>query len=425
MQDSIATASRDVLRIKRRKLSYLSFRGPQEVLRRLRPLGKLDSVTFAPPLSDRSTLSDIRNRLGWYFPRGTVEEKQLLVQVDPGLDTSTDDLPDCQRMYETEHLPIEFVSSSDRDWVATDTDAFALHDATGRFSARAVRQLRSLFFLDPTFYSGVEAGTWGTFSTLLRDEPEDDSEELFRRFRSDVEAATRAYVFATGPSLDKAMEMEFEEDSITIICNSIVRDDALLEHLDPDVLVFADDVFHFGPSEYAARFREDMESTLEQYDCRAIVPKRFQGLMAAHYPHLEFIGIEGQNVDEPIFPTPNKLEVMSTGNIMTLFMLPIASSLAEEVFIVGADGRKENESYFWEHNDDAQYDDSVMKTAVDCHPSFFRDRVYTDYYDQHVRTLTDFIEYGEASGIKYASLTESYVPCLRDRYRSPAAVGLN
>jgi hypothetical protein len=107
---------------------------------------------------------------------------------------------------------------------------------------------------------------------------------------------------------------------------------------------------------------------------------------------------------------------MGTANIMTLLMLPIASSLTDRIHIIGADGREEDESYFWEHSDIAQYDDDMMKTAIDSHPSFFRDRIYTDYYDQHIQTLEKMIAYGERQGLEYISLTESYIECLQNRY---------
>jgi hypothetical protein len=108
---------------------------------------------------------------------------------------------------------------------------------------------------------------------------------------------------------------------------------------------------------------------------------------------------------------------------MTLFMLPIAMSLTSDVRIVGADGRKESSSYFWEHSDSAQYEDELMSTVAETHPSFFRDRVYEDYYQQHVDTLTEMIEYGERDGIGFVNLTNSYIPCLAERRVNPEELG--
>jgi hypothetical protein len=177
-------------------------------------------------------------------------------------------------------------------------------------------------------------------------------------------------------------------------------------------------VFHFGPSKYAHEFREDAAAVLQNYDCVAAVSTPKRSLLAGHYPEIseQIIEIESVSSDLPRFPTHRSLDVMGTSNIMTLLMLPIASSLTDRIHILGADGREEDESYFWEHSDIAQYDDDMMKTAVDSHPSFFRDRIYTDYYDQHVQTLEEMIEYGERQGLEYVSLTESYIECLQSRY---------
>jgi hypothetical protein len=56
-----------------------------------------------------------------------------------------------------------------------------------------------------------------------------------------------------------------------------------------------------------------------------------------------------------------------------------------------------------------------MNTAFETHPAFFRDRVYTDYYQEHVDILTDMIEYGEKEEVEYESVTPSYIPCLNLR----------
>jgi hypothetical protein len=233
--------------------------------------------------------------------------------------------------------------------------------------------------------------------------------------------ADAAYVFATGPSLDEALDFDFPENSIKIVCNSIVKNEELLEQIDPDIIVFADPVFHFGPSRYAEEFRKDLSTTLHNYDCMAAFPNQYYKLLSHHYPELcnQFIQLESKSSDEPIFPTAEKLQVMGTSNIMTLFMLPIAMSLSDELYIIGADGREDNESYFWKHSDTAQYNDELMRSVAETHPSFFRDRVYEDYYDQHVQTLTEMIEYGEANGIESYNLTHSYIPCLRERSITP------
>jgi hypothetical protein len=101
--------------------------------------------------------------------------------------------------------------------------------------------------------------------------------------------------------------------------------------------------------------------------------------MLGHYPKTEFLALPTVRTDSPRFPKAADLRVKSTGNIMMLFMLPVASALTDDVNIIGADRPEEGESYFGEHNESAEYDDAIMRSAVETHPSFFRDRIYMDY----------------------------------------------
>jgi hypothetical protein len=101
---------------------------------------------------------------------------------------------------------------------------------------------------------------------------------------------------------------------------------------------------------------------------------------------------------------------------MTLYMLPVASAIAEEVYVIGADGREKNEHYFWKHHETTQYGD-LLSSVRDAHPSFFRDRNYNAYYEEHCRTIEELMRYGESHGVRYHSLTPSRIPALANRSR--------
>ena len=114
------------------------------------------------------------------------------------------------------------------------------------------------------------------------------------------------------------------------------------------------------------------------------------------------------------FPTKDSFWVQSSGSIITYMMIPMASVLTNNIYILGADGRDKKESYFWKHNKTVQFHD-LMNTVFETHPSFFRDRDYLSHYDIHVEYLTKMIEFGEKRGIKYFSLSDSFVPALHNR----------
>ena len=195
-----------------------------------------------------------------------------------------------------------------------------------------------------------------------------------------------------------------------------MKNDEFFEYIkNPDILCFADPVFHFGSSEYSAMFRDTTLNVAKKYTMYILIPYYSLPLLLFHYPKLKeyLIGIKFCNNIN--FPSKDKLKIKSTANILTGFVLPIASSIANEIYILGADGRKKDEKYFWRHSKKAQFSD-LMETAFNVHPSFFRDRLYSEYYSKHCRFLKKLIEYGEKRGKRYYSLTKSFIPVLADRY---------
>lgn len=420
MDSAIATASADLLRIRARRAGHLAYRGLQKVVPGSEPESGVRSVLLYPPVDSPRQLGDLRSRLGWYLPSELTDGCEVHVGLPTGIGLDPGgaaDPPDALVQYDTDHLRWVAHPPGELGAVAAEVDAVLLWDASRRYSPVALRHLPRVFVVDPAYYSGVPSWNWLRLSAAARRERPDPSSEVFGRLERTFADASDAFVFATGPSLDDAFEFEFPDDALTVVCNSIVRNEDLLDHLDPDVLVFADQVFHFGPTRYAHAFREDAAAALREYDCVGVVPARHRSLFTGHYPDLadSVVGIEPVPADAPIYPSRDRLEVMETGNVMTLFMLPVASALADRVTVVGADGRREDESYFWEHSETAQYGDELMNGVAESHPAFFRDRVYEDYYRKHVETLAAMLEDGERRGRTYRSLTPSYVEALRRR----------
>jgi hypothetical protein len=411
MEKSVATASRNLIAIKRRKYSHYAYRGLQLLLER--DNRKLQEVLVYPDIENASKLGELRNRLAWYLPPKTMNQ-DLNILVPTELPLGAGSAPPNQGEYSTDHLPLQRVQPNNIDECAREADALLTWDATARTNLTALKNFRKIEIVDPDYYAGFESYNWGALTSKLRVDVGAGA-EYFGALEERFCNSDRSYVFATGPSLSRAQEMDFEDNSLKIVCNSIVKNDEMLAHIEPDVLVFADPVFHFGPSRYAQRFREDAATALRRHDCLAVIPQRHRSLFAGYYPEINVVGLSSKDTATPLFPQRDSLEVMSTNNIMTWFMLPIASAITDEINIIGADGREKGESYFWEHNEDAQYDDDLMKSAVDTHKSFFRDEIYSDYYEQHCETLSSFIQHGELQGKEYRTLTDSHVDCLAER----------
>jgi hypothetical protein len=243
----------------------------------------------------------------------------------------------------------------------------------------------------------------------------DPVEVGLRRLREKVGPAREAAVLATGPSASLA---NFDDSAdVRITCNSAVRDRELIRRFRPNIICFTDPVFHFGPSRYAAEFRNDALRAAEDVDALIVCGHRFAGALLDLEPalHDRLVVIPQQDGGPWRWPTRRNPTVRQGGNVMTTLMLPIAFLLADRVTIAGADGRQPTEKYFWRHNPQLQYSDEMMKTVFDSHPSFFRYIDYRDYHDEYCRSLEDLIQVGERAGKRVSAVTPSWIPALQRR----------
>lgn len=249
-----------------------------------------------------------------------------------------------------------------------------------------------------------------------RDEDLKKSKEKLKIALAKIGNQRKAYVFGTGPSLEKAFGMSFN-DGISIVCNSIVKNEKLMNHIKPIVIVFGDPIFHAGCSAYAGQFRLDLYSALEKFQCFVFVPFRDYALYMANIPDKfksQIVGVPLEHLKTPNLNIKSSFKVMSTSNIITLLSIPISCSISKEINILGCDGRQiEDNKYFWNHHKDSQINEH-METIKQCHPAFF-DIDYDDYYFTHCDIFETMLSHGESLGHSFHNLTKSYIPALKIR----------
>jgi len=417
MESKLIAAQR-LFHIKCRQVSDLTFRTLRKAGKRIS--NQPDTVTdvlIYPAIKNKEELNEIINKLAWYLPPDVVTPHTIHIAANAKSTGPITGSPDSQPEYERNHLNINFIDSKEVPKKVSDSDLILCHNFYQSISKSILSNIGRVVIIDPDFYRATEVSEWIGGTTKLRRMPQHKSHKKFLSLEELAADYEDSFVFATGPSLEEAYSYEFPDDSLKIICNGIVRNKELMDHIDPDVLTFADPVKHFGPSEYAHDFRKNIASIVQNYDCMIAIPLSKYDILAGQYPDISeyIIGIEPVDSDIPRFPTHNSLDVMRTSNIMTSLMLPIASSLTNRVHIIGADGREGSESQIWEYSNAVQYDD-MMRTAIDSHPSFFRDKRPEKLYRQHVQTLSDIIKYGEKQCLEYVSLTKSHIECLQERH---------
>ncbi|MCA1822700.1 MAG: hypothetical protein ABR520_08720 [Mycobacteriales bacterium] len=364
--------------------------------------GRADYLTVWPPPESRRSLSDVAARVNWYLPNLAIPV-HVPTRADLALDAES-----------VPYLDPSLVHI--RGWTA-DRPAgrpwYLLPDVRPTTIARAGARLRRSAVVDPNLSLTSEyLGYRRVHAALTASVPV--TGKAFGAFLDATPRGRDAFVLGTGPSAGLVDPASVTAD-VRIVCNSTVRNAELIARLQPTVIVCADPVFHFGPSRYAATFREDLARALDLCDAFVVTGEYFAALLEAHYPRIARRVVPVAFAGSLNIPTATDPRVSDSGNILTLLMLPLAFALADVVDVAGCDGRRPSENYFWQHSPLTQYSDELMQTVFDAHPSFFRHRSYTDYYERHCQLLEELISLGESRGKQVRGVTPSWIPALARR----------
>lgn len=241
----------------------------------------------------------------------------------------------------------------------------------------------------------------------------------FSRLAERLGRAPFAYLVGTGPSARRALDHDLS-DGVRIVCNTVVLDDELMAHVRPDILAFADPIFHFGPSTYAQRFQEAVVAQAAKHEFAIVTTERNVPLLRAHAPEIaeRVIGLRQGNAS-----WPDNLDlrahpaVRPYPNVLTMLMLPVAATMARQIALIGFDGRDPRDDYFWRHGSTVQLDQELKDIRL-VHPGFF-DLDYANYYDEHIAATERLFASLEERGTGIRPMTESYIPALRRRAIPP------
>jgi len=417
----------------------------------------LKNIVYYPAVRDNKTLGDLFNRVSWYFPDSENSKANVIILVKDDLlkvDPRSLVPPDYEYNYIGKSTKIRMNSA--KDFNLSDADAIMVWDKRSLFSPIILSYMNKVNIVDPTYYFSVEADAHRRmYNKTVTDKNHEKFLELSRKnYRDLIEKMKiydRAYLFGTGPSLEKhGMDFDYD-DGFRVVCNSIVKNKDLMNHIKPHLLVLGDAVHHMSPSHYTAIFWRDVLKAVNKFQCNILTEDYHLPLILAHFPGLKskLIGLDVPGVwdmsikeilemilrrptkipwfdkipghDEKFnFPTPDKMYVRLTGSVLPSHMIPVASAICKNIFIIGADGRdpggrQPDEKYIWSYSSTCQYDE---RTSMRTNPSYYRDRPLTEDFDIYCENFDDLVRYGELKGKKYFSLTPSYIPALARRFCS-------
>jgi len=226
---------------------------------------------------------------------------------------------------------------------------------------------------------------------------------------------SKAFVFGTGPSVTGAFEHDFS-DGYRIICNTLIKNKELMKHIKPNFLAALDGIYHFGISKYACQFREDLEVFIQENKCMVLVPEdEYSNFIYYYSKYRDFILPVSYDTQDINLDMKKVFQTKGVPNVLNRLLLPLSSSLSNEIYFLGFDGRKNNDLHFWSSSEKINYEDLKVYHQM-AHPGFFR---YTDYlkYAETQSELSEIIiSLGEKVGKKYYSLNESTNTAFKKRY---------
>ncbi len=419
--EKIVYGKRRHLSIFFRKINHRIFLAIQFVHRKLI---KKDSgiipktILVYPAVSEKSMLAEILTRMSWTYPVNGNRSIYIVTNIKGSLHEFSD--LKYQYPYYKGNSNIYFIDIKRMNIFLNTSEILLVYKSKCQYSLLFSKNFSKVKMIDPFYFSVEESNhmKFGYYNTLAQHEKamyRSLSELNFAQFKERNKRKEEAYIFVTGPSFNNYKEFTYKQNSLKIVCNTIVKDDEFLEYIGgPDIIAFADPAFHFSTNLYAKEFRDLVVKNIKRYNSYILVPQATVPLLVLNYPEIrdKIIGLSRSG--DITIPSENNLKTKPTGSIITFMMIPFASAFAKQVYIVGADGRQKKENYFWKHNDKVQLT-SLMEAVYTTHPSFFRDRDYSNHYRKHCKYFEELLEFGEKKHIRYYSLTNSFIPALQKR----------
>jgi hypothetical protein len=382
------------------------------------------SILLLPVFINKDDFVDQISRLRWYVPEKYLNKK-ITVLIDEKLKGSVEKpiYPSAHRIMPSpdvlNNINVEYVNNK---FKVPKSDIYCIWKFS--FKKHLKLLLTRPFYIriiDPYFYKYAESHTYPAllwydiYTTSQRADLKNHSEQLFKQFYNDNNS-DKVLLFGTGPSINSVFDKDYKNE-ITIICNSIVKDDKLLEKIQPNAITFIDSVFHFGVSIYCEKFIEDVIKTVTRFGSYCFINEVGGALIYEHYPNLreKLICFPTYRIGNPNRIKPDKFKSkFYSQSVVTRIMLQLGAGLADKILMCGFDGRSTDEDYFWKHSSSTQYDD-LMQYVWNSHPAFFSDTNYEDHYNDHCKVMERVINKLEKKGTKIFSLEKSYIPALSIR----------
>jgi hypothetical protein len=234
------------------------------------------------------------------------------------------------------------------------------------------------------------------------------------------ENLSKCYLFGTGPSLGKANARDWS-DGYRVVCNTIVRNKSLWNHIDPHFIVAGDTIYHFGHTRFAKTFRQDLALRLAETETFFVYPDLFDPIVRREMndfsERLIPIPVRSRNqIDQDLTVT---FSLPGLGNVLPLLLLPVGCTLSKNIFLWGFDGRAPDDTLFWSNSATESYPE-LLDELKKAHPAFFDHYVPKEDPFKYVKNvhgdiLENCLTNAEKNGFHFTMMHHSWTPVLQKR----------
>lgn len=346
------------------------------------------SILLFPEFEDSLVLERIASEMKYLFP--AVFDTDLMINAAGQIADN----------YENMHIQVVKELYFDTDTIILVWDKAFLKD-------KWLRSCKKVLCIDQSYFDIIDIRIFLRLNYLLagkkacaelKEISEKNMELLSGKFQ-------KAYVVGNGPGcITGISKIPKQEPSLRIACNLFIKNEAYIKMLQPNLYVIADEAITTGKLN---SYIEMIAEYIAQGDCLLAAPNEIAMAFLKRHPACkDKIIAVGLNAKTICFPTAKQLEVYRKAyNVITALAIPFASSLCDDVYIMGCDGMEMETDNAWEYADG-------IPTSVGIKRNVGVENWYSQYYRQHIQYMEDVIHYGEEKGKRYYNISKSYIPVL-------------
>lgn len=361
---------------------------------------KINDIYIYPPINDKQTLETLLKQLNNFLIIPEYYKKQVILNYIGEVDVKIPNGFNIVSNMVLENLQKDDVvliwnvdNIADKE-IERLKNVFCFDDRAVRYlTIRVLLAIMQKFIYEKSqeYYTGV-------------------SQSNFKQLSLECAKHDNVIVCGTGPSIHNLNKnlSELVKKASLVVCNGFYKLEQVFTHINPKVYVLHDYIY------LSLEKQEEMDSIVDYvirnhtYLC---VDERWIKMCCIRYPQLEKNIIGLNRKDYNIFPSENQLVYITSENVITSIGLSIASSLGENIFILGCDGGS------WSH---AYKDDISQEKAFQSRETTYLHQELSDNFYKYTQKLNsmyrNIIEFGESQGKRYKLLAHSDIEEIDKRY---------